>query len=81
MRPIPILPQSLPFTDHTTSNGWYVFAPASCSNQARSEELPVGGICYGTSDKKARKGEKLNLHPVHGALGELNFSESLLQHP
>ena len=60
----------------------YVFAPASCSNQARPEELPLGGICYGTSDKKeATKGEKLNLYPGHGVSGELNFSQSLLQHP
>lgn len=60
----------------------YVFALGSCSNQARPEELPLGGICYRTSDKKeAMKGEKLNLHPGHGALGKLSFSESLLQHP
>lgn len=72
MRPIPILPQSLPFIDHTTSNDWYVFAPASCSNQARPEELCSDGVCYGISDQKeAMKGENLNLHPGHVALGKL----------
>lgn len=53
----------------------YVFALGSCSNQARPEEMPLGCICYRTSDKKeAMKGEKLNLHPGHGALGKLSFS-------
>lgn len=45
MRPIPVLP-------HITNNGQCVSAWASSSNQPRPEELPSGGTCYGTSDKK-----------------------------
>lgn len=55
-----------------------MFAQASSLNQATSEELPLGGICNGTSDKKkAMEREKMDLYPGHVALGKLlNLSKS-----